>query len=115
MRITTKGVLLTIAVVLCILCTDLNLHCQEKTYVPTEVEKLKLENLQKDAIILQQAVQLAQQQLDKLQQQAREAYSALTVEGNKVKADHKWPTTVVFSPQTLEYMDKPHVTIKEVK
>lgn len=65
-------------------------------YEPTELQRLKLQVLQRDA-------QLAQVQLQRAQQAFQGALAALDAEAGEVKKSNKWPAEVQFSPDTLTF------------
>jgi len=71
----------------------------QKTYSPTEVQALRLQVKQKDAQLLQVALQQAQQNY-------QNGIRALADESNKVKKENKWPDSVLMSFNTLEFCEK---------
>lgn len=81
------------------LCSGL-LGQKPSEYKPTEVESLRLQVAQKDAII-------AQQQMQQVQQAYQSAIDKLHTEAEKIKADHKWPETVKFNDQAITFYEVP--------
>jgi hypothetical protein len=69
-------------------------------YMPSEVQALRLQVKQKDAIIAQRDSQEAMSR-------AQAAFAALLAEGEKIKADNKWPAEVKFDPQGLVFIAPP--------
>jgi hypothetical protein len=69
---------------------------KDPAYHPTELQRLQLEVLQKDAIIAQKDLQAAQQLY-----QAKLA--ALQQKADEVKHDNKWPPEVNFDPNSLAF------------
>lgn len=81
-------------------------------YEPTEVEHLKLENLQQKAIIDQQqlnSLNMQRQMLDTQIPQVQDKFSkdmeALNAEANLIKKAHHW--NAKFDPNTLVFSDIP--------
>lgn len=76
----------------------------EQKYEPTEVQTLRLQVKQKDAIIAQSQIAMAQTQLNAAQAHFQEVLASLNAEADKVKADNKWDKDkVVFDPQALVF------------
>ena len=71
-----------------------------KTYTPTEVQSLRLQVKQRDAQLAQQAVLNAQEKFQAI-------LAALNAEGEKVRLENKWPDTVKFSPDRLDFTEAP--------
>jgi hypothetical protein len=69
-------------------------------YVPSEVQLLRLQVKQRDAL-------LAQQELLRAQAQYQNALAALNAEADKVKLDNKWPATLTFDPGTVTFNEPP--------
>lgn len=65
-------------------------------YKPTEIQTLRLQVKQKDA-------RLAQVDLRDAQNRFNQALADLNAEGEKVKVENKWPSTVMFSMDTLTF------------
>lgn len=65
-------------------------------YVPSEVQLLRLQVRQRDAL-------LAQQELARAQSQFQQALLSLNAEADKVKLDNKWPVTLTFDPGTVTF------------
>lgn len=65
-------------------------------YVPSEVQLLRLQVRQRDAL-------LAQQELARAQSQFQQALLSLNAEADKVKLDNKWPATLTFDPGTVTF------------
>jgi hypothetical protein len=69
-------------------------------YTPTEVQSLRLQVKQRDAQLAQQAVLNAQEKFQAI-------LAALNAEGEKVRLENKWPDTVKFSPDRLDFTEAP--------
>ena len=68
-------------------------------YTPTEIQSLKLKNLQLTATLQQVAMQQAQQNF-------ANAITALSEEANKVKKENNWPDSTAFDIQNVSFCDK---------
>lgn len=73
---------------------------EPKSYIPTEVQSLRLQVKQRDAQIAQRDVLAAQQRFAALVQQ-------LQVEAENVKTEQKWDKSVVFNVDTLTFSEAP--------
>lgn len=71
-----------------------------KKYELSEVQKLRLQVKQKDVLLTQQASAIAQQNF----QQTLAAYNA---EVKTIEKENKWPETLQFDPNTLEFKEPP--------
>lgn len=71
-----------------------------KKYEPTEIESLHLSIKQKDAIIAQKDLTVAQQQM-------QQAMAAIAAEAEVVKKAHGWDASVIFNPSTMAFSDPP--------
>jgi hypothetical protein len=90
--------------VICLLA--MALYGQEKPkYVPTEVQTLRLQNKQKDAIIAKQNVDALQVAFQQAQTKFQEAIKALGDEGEKVKQEQSWPKDLQFNVNDLTYTE----------
>lgn len=69
-------------------------------YTPTEVQALRLK-------VAQQAAQIAQRDLQDAQTRFQTALASLREEGERVKAESKWPKDVVFDWGTLTFNEAP--------
>jgi uncharacterized protein HemX len=69
-----------------------------KTYTPNEVQMLRLQLKQKEAL-------LAQRDLQEANRRFQTAVGDLQAEAEKIKTDQKWPKTVVFNPDTLTFTE----------
>jgi hypothetical protein len=67
---------------------------------PTEVQSLRLQVKQKDAII-------ARQQFADAQQNFQNAIAAMNAEADKIKKENKWDDKVVFNPDQLTFTAPP--------
>jgi hypothetical protein len=67
-------------------------------FLANEVQLLRLQVKQKDA-------QLAQANLQAAQAKFQQALQDLSNEAERVKQDQKWPSTVVFDPNTLTFSE----------
>ena len=65
---------------------------------PTEVESLRLQVAQKDAVIAQQALTQAQSNF-------QAALDRLHAEAERVRVENKWPDTVKFNDQTVSFFE----------
>jgi hypothetical protein len=78
-------------------------------YVPTEVQALKLQLLQKDAQLAQLQLQRFQDAIRQskdnqdLQEGLKKAIEALQAEAGKVKETNKWPADVAFHMEDLTF------------
>jgi len=71
-----------------------------KVYAPTEVQSLRLQVRQKDALLAKAALEQAQRQF-------QQALTDLMTEGEKVKRENKWPDETQFDPNQLVYSAPP--------
>ena len=110
--------LLTLLSVLCLLAIALRAQTRTtpmppvgpdtaKTFTPTEIQSLRLQVRQKDAL-------LAKKSLDDAQKAFQESLKALTDEAEVVKKENGWskelqfdPNTITFSAPTIVKEDKP--------
>jgi len=67
-------------------------------YSPTEVQTLRLQVKQRDAQIAQKDAQLAQEHFQSV-------LAALQAEAEKVRVENKWPETVKFDPNSLNFTE----------
>jgi hypothetical protein len=67
-------------------------------YQPTEVQSLRLQVRQKDAL-------LAKRALDDAQTAFQKALTDLNSESEKVKTENNWPKEVSFNPNDLSYTE----------
>jgi len=76
---------------------------------PTEVQRLKLENAQKSAIIYQQQSQALHMQAAQADKDAQASLVTLQKLAADVKAENKWGDDVSFEPNQLTFTkaDKP--------
>lgn len=74
-------------------------------YKPSEVQTLKLQLAQKDAIIAKQAKDFADTNFNN-------AYSKLQAAGQQVIEDNKWPRDLLFNPDQLSFTERPKVEPK---
>jgi hypothetical protein len=70
----------------------------ESKYKLSEIQLLRLQVRQKDALLAQQALSQAQANF-------QNAMSALTAEASKVKEENKWDAKVQFDAGTLQFSD----------
>jgi hypothetical protein len=76
-------------------------HAQDKppaapTLTPTEVQSLRLQVRQKDAVIAKQA-------LDSAQAKFQQALADLNAEAERVKTENKWDKSVAFDMNDLHF------------
>ena len=64
--------------------------------VPTEIQSLRLQLKQKDAL-------LAKRTLEDAQTAFQKALTDLQSEGEKIKTDNNWPKDTQFDPNTLQF------------
>lgn len=83
-----------------------------KKYEPTEIQSLRLQVKQKDAILAQQSIASAQQAVTLAQQNFTKAIEEMNAEAETIKKANKWPETVQLNPQTLAFEAKPQVAAK---
>jgi hypothetical protein len=70
---------------------------QEKpTYQPNETQSLKLQVKQRDTLLAQKDLQMAQQRF-------QAALNDLNAEAEQVKVENHWPKEVTFAPDTLAF------------
>jgi hypothetical protein len=69
-------------------------------YKPNELQMLKLQVRQKDA-------QIKKQSLVQAQAEFQAAYGALMDEENAIKKENKWPDTLLFDPDKLQFTAPP--------
>jgi len=107
----SKYVILTISI--CVLAAVLLVASQAvpqgsaTSYVPTEVQSLRIKLAYKDA-------QIAQYQLQQAQEAANKAMTALNDEVAKVRKENGWGDDVGFNFQTQQFVPPP-VKVKEEK
>lgn len=73
------------------------IRSEDSKYQPSEIQSLRLQVRHKDAII-------AQKSLEQAQQNFSWAVKLLNEEGEKVRADNKWPEEVKFDADKLEFL-----------
>ena len=69
-------------------------------YKPTEIQLLKLQNKQKDAL-------LAKAAMDSAQARFQQSVLDLTNEAEKIKLENKWAKEVQFDPNLVTFSDPP--------
>jgi len=79
-----------------------------KVYAPTEVQSLRLQVKQRDALLAKQALEQAQRQF-------QQALTDLTNEGERVKTEQGWPHDTQFNPNDLTYSAPPAKEAKKEK
>jgi len=79
-----------------------------KVYAPTEVQSLRLQVRQKDAL-------LAKATLEQAQRAFQQALTDLTTEGERVKTEQGWPHDTQFNPNDLTYSAPPVKDAKKEK
>jgi hypothetical protein len=89
--------LLTLAIAIGLLAQD---PPKPKVYTPTEVQSLRLQVKQRDALLAKAALEQAQRQF-------QQALTDLTAEGERVKIEQGWPKDTNFDPNTLVYAPAP--------
>jgi len=98
--------LLTILSVLCLAVLAFGQE-KPKEYKPTEIQLLKLQNKQKDAVIAKQQRDALQEALHTADEHFQNALKALNDEAEKVKTEQGWPKELQFSPNDLSYTEPP--------
>lgn len=81
-----------------VVAATLGAQSAAKKYVPEEIEQLKLENLQKAALLKSVEVQRANDAFAR-------AMGDLNEQAQKVKVAHKWPDAVKFDVRDVTYCD----------
>jgi hypothetical protein len=76
-------------------------------YVPTEVQSLKLQVLQKDAQLAQVQLQRLNDALQQSQQAFQKALQALQAGADEVKKANGWPADTQFSQDQLTFSAPP--------
>ncbi len=71
-----------------------------KDYKLSEIQSLRLQVKQKEAII-------AKNNLDQAQHNFQQALTDLTSEGDKIKSENGWPKETTFEPNTLQFSAPP--------
>ena len=89
--------LLTLAIAIGLLAQEAG---KPKVFTPTEVQSLRLQVRQKDAL-------LAKANLEQAQRVFQQALTDLTAEGEKVKVEQGWPKDTQFNPNDLSYAAPP--------
>jgi hypothetical protein len=96
--------LLTILSLLCLLA--IGLYAQDKAkYQPTEIQLLKLQNKQKDAVIAKQALDALQAQITNQQKAFQEALKSLNDEAEAIKKENSWPKELTFDPNNVVFTE----------
>ena len=102
---------LTILSMLCLLA--LTIWGQEKKeYKPTEIQLLKLQNKQKDAIIAKQQMDALQTAYQDAQKRFQDRIKELGDEAETIKREQNWPKDLQFSPDTLVFSEPAKETKK---
>lgn len=94
-------IVITVVAVAMFFCAVV-LRGQEPVH-PTEVEQLTLQNLQKDAIIAQQQLNMLQAQVSGAQERSQSALKAYQEKAEAIKKAHGWGSDVTFDPQTVTF------------
>ena len=103
---TSHKTLAVYAVISAILLCAMVLHGQEKTkFVPTEIQRLKLENKQKDALLAKERLESLQSAVQQAQRNFQDSLKALTDEAETVKKEQGWGKDVVFDPNTVSFSE----------
>src|SRR5580765_7750139 len=91
-----------ILVILCLFWAARSINAQEKVkeYKLTEVQQLKLQVAQKDALLLKA-------QIDALQTKFQERVTELMSTAQKYKLENGWPPETQFNPDTLTFSAPP--------
>lgn len=76
-------------------------------YELTEVERLRLENLRYQALLIQADIRLLEIQFQARQQDFAAALAALQTEAERIRQDHNWPEDAVFDLDTLAFTTTP--------
>jgi predicted lipid-binding transport protein (Tim44 family) len=87
----------------------------EARYTPTEIQSLRLQVKQKDALLAKQQLEALQAAFQQVQQRYQDNLKALTDEGEKVKVENAWPKDTQFNPNDLTYAAAPVPVKKEDK
>jgi hypothetical protein len=72
----------------------------DKKYEPNEVQSLRLQVMHKDAELAQIAFQQAQQNFSA-------KLNLLNAEAEVIKKQNKWPTELLFNPDTMQFTPPP--------
>jgi hypothetical protein len=96
--------LLTLVIAIGLLAQE---AAKPKVYTPTEVQSLRLQNKQKDALITKQQMEALQSAMQAAQQRFSDQLKALTDEGEKTKSENGWGKEVAFDPNTLVFSEAP--------
>lgn len=80
---------------------------QAPSYVPTEIQALRLKSAKDDAIIASQDLQNLRNQLDKAQSAYTASLKAYTDAADKIKAENKWGADVQFDMNSSTFSKKP--------
>jgi hypothetical protein len=86
-----------------------------KELKPTELQSLRLQVKQKDALLAKQRYEALQSILQQAQKDYTDGLKALTDEAEKTKVENGWPKDTQFEPNTLAFTPAPPPAPKEKK
>jgi len=111
---TSPRVILAYSILSALLLLAMALYGQEKpkTYTPTEIQLLKLQNKQKDAVIAKQHLDALQTAMTDAQKTFQQALKDLTDEAEKVKSEQHWPKETQFDPNNISFTEPAKETKK---
>ena len=98
---------LTILSMLCLLALSIWGQEKAKEYKPTEIQLLKLQNKQKDALLAKQRLESLQAAIQATQKEFQDGLKALTDEAEAVKKENNWPKETQFDPNTVQFSEPP--------
>ena len=103
---TSPRLILLYAVLGTLLIGAMVLYGQEKPkYQPTEVQSLRLQVRQKDALLAKERLEALQAAVQTQQKTFQDALKALTDESDVVKKEQGWPKETVFEPNNLTFTE----------
>lgn len=78
-----------------------------KEYKLSEIQTLRLQNRQKDALLSKQRLDALQAEMQSTQKLFQDQLKALTDEGEKVKTENGWAKDTAFDPNSLQFSAPP--------
>jgi DNA anti-recombination protein RmuC len=102
-----KGILLAFGYAIWLGVFALLAQDKPKEFKTSEIQTLRLQNRQKDALLLKQRLDALQAEMQSTQKSFQESLKALTEEGEKVKAENHWPADTQFEPNQLVFSAPP--------
>ena len=103
---TSHRLILAYSLISFFLLIAMALYGQDKPkFTPTEIQLLKLQNKQKDALLAKSRLEALQTAVQNAQKDFQDSMKALGDEAEAVKKENGWPKEVNFDPNTVSFSE----------